>query len=106
VLGLPRGSARLIDAVRRWEPHPGAVAWSLRIWADAVRRPHYIHYRSRTWDFPHEVRETLEAALCALPTRAARELRELVQPLDDIYLANTSNDPFAARGDPWWKRRL
>ena len=31
----------------------------------------------------------LRAALHALPTKAARELRALVQPLDDLYLAHS-----------------
>jgi GrpB-like predicted nucleotidyltransferase (UPF0157 family) len=106
VRGLPHASARLVGAVARWEQSPGEVAWAVKIWAEAVRRPHYVHYRTGDWDFPHEFRERLEDALRALPPRAARELRELVRPLDEIYLANTSNNPFAARADPWWRRRL
>ena len=104
--GLPRASARLVGAVSRWEKFPGEVAWALKIWAEAVRQPHHVHYRTGDWDFPYELRDRLAAALRALPRPVARELRELVRPLDEIYLANTANDPFAARGDPWWRRRI
>ena len=106
VRGLPHASARLVGALNRSEQSPGGVAWALKIWGDAVRRPHHRHYRSQSWDFPYEVRASLEAAIRALPPRAARELLSLVRPLDEIYLANTSNDPYAPRGDPWWERRL
>ncbi|MFF8534320.1 hypothetical protein ACF07B_20650 [Streptomyces sp. NPDC015532] len=41
----------------------------------------------------------------ALPRQAARELRRLVQPLDDLYIAKTWPDPFASPGDGWWARR-
>lgn len=104
--GLPRASARLAGAVRRWEQHPGQIAWALKVWTDAVRDPHDRYYRDRSWEFPFEVRETLESALRGLPRRAARELFDLVRPLDETYLANTANNPFAARGDPWWHKRL
>ena len=104
--GLPRASARLTGAVSRWEKFPGEVALALKFWGEAVRRPHHVHYRTGGWDFPHELRDRLEDALRALPRKAGRELLELVRPLDEIYLANTVHDPFAARGDPWWHRRL
>jgi GrpB-like predicted nucleotidyltransferase (UPF0157 family) len=106
VRGLPHASARLVGAVSRWEKFPGEVAWAVKTWADAVRRPHYVHYRTGGWDFPYEFRDRLQDALRALPRHAARELLDLVRPLDEIYLANTCNDPFAPRGDPWWRRRL
>ncbi|GAA3433723.1 hypothetical protein [Kutzneria kofuensis] len=84
----------------------GTVAVALRIWAQVVRGPGPGVSHEKWCEFPFEQREILERALCRLPPRAARELRELVRPLDEIYLANTSNDPFAARGDPWWRRRI
>lgn len=107
--GLPRGSGSLVGAVHRWERErgtPGQVALCLRIWTQMVRRPNFGHYRRGWWDVEYEVRETLEAVLRCLPPRAARELRDMVRPLDEIYLANTAADPFAEPDDRWWRRRL
>ncbi|WP_406291653.1 hypothetical protein [Embleya sp. NBC_00896] len=50
-------------------------------------------------------RAVLELALHALPPRAARELRGMVQPLDDLYISQTWPDPFAPLDDGWWARR-
>jgi len=50
-------------------------------------------------------REVLEAAMHALPPQAARELRRLVKPLDDRYIAKTWPDTFASPDDGWWARR-
>ncbi|HEX5497464.1 MAG TPA: hypothetical protein VFX70_23135 [Mycobacteriales bacterium] len=41
-------------------------------------------------------REALRVALYALPPRAARELRALIQPLDERYLAHSIPDPGTA----------
>ena len=41
----------------------------------------------------------------SLPTKPARELRKLVEPLDDRYRAATVPDPFADPCEPWWARR-
>jgi hypothetical protein len=48
----------------------------------------------------------LENAMRTLPRMLARELRELVDPLDDRYRAVTVPDPFAAPDAPWWARRM
>ncbi|MEV6399866.1 hypothetical protein AB0M39_34625 [Streptomyces sp. NPDC051907] len=47
----------------------------------------------------------LELALHALPRRAARELRGMVEPLDDLYIARSRPDPHASPDDGWWARR-
>ncbi|MFF1558982.1 hypothetical protein [Streptomyces sp. NPDC058279] len=53
-----------------------------------------------------EVRSVLEAMCRVLPRRSARELRAVLTPLDERFLARTLNDPFASPQDPWWLRRL
>ncbi|MFD7262292.1 hypothetical protein [Streptomyces sp. NPDC059874] len=51
-------------------------------------------------------RGTLERVRLSLPRPAGRELRAVLAPLDERFLARTLNDPFAPPGDPWWCRRL
>ncbi len=53
-----------------------------------------------------DARAVLELALHALPARAARELRNLVEPLDELYLARSWPDPTRSPADGWWARRL
>lgn len=48
------------------------------------------------WDDPVVRRQALLLALCALPLGAARELRALVRPLDERYLARVDPDPDTA----------
>ncbi len=72
---------------------PTAVESSFRRWAHSVREP----YR-RLWDRgvdgcgvwnccgdPYEARELLDFVARALPRKSARELRERLEPLDDLY---------------------
>ncbi|MEU7601800.1 hypothetical protein [Streptomyces sp. NPDC041003] len=51
-------------------------------------------------------RDSLETVCLLLPPRARRELRAVLAPLDARFLARTLNDPYAARDEPWWGRRL
>ncbi|MFD7677271.1 hypothetical protein [Streptomyces sp. NPDC060187] len=44
-------------------------------------------------------------AMHALAPQAARELRRLVRPLDDLYIAKTWPDPFASPDAGWWVGR-
>lgn len=53
-----------------------------------------------------DARELLEQALHALPTGSARELRRLVAPLDERFLAATVHDPPRSAGLRWWVRRV
>ncbi|MFE7524618.1 hypothetical protein ACFU7Y_02740 [Kitasatospora sp. NPDC057542] len=51
-------------------------------------------------------RDLLEAALRALPTRAARELRAVVKPLDEVFLARVRPDPAHNGREEWWTHGL
>ncbi|MGW1495587.1 hypothetical protein [Streptomyces sp. NPDC002402] len=51
-------------------------------------------------------RAFLEELCCGLSRSSARELRMVLTPLDERFLARTLNDPFASSRDPWWRRRL
>lgn len=111
--GLARGSSRLAGAISRLESDrlwPGAVAQALRRWSQLAHRP------SRALSegcgcplcdpfFTTEVRAVLEVALHALPSRTARELRGLVEPLDELYLARSWPDPTVSPEEDWWVRR-
>jgi hypothetical protein len=50
-------------------------------------------------------RKLLERALRGLAVSASRELRRLVQPLDDLYCSRTIVDSCADPSQPWWLRR-
>ncbi|MFI5499349.1 hypothetical protein ACIA5E_09820 [Nocardia asteroides] len=50
-------------------------------------------------------RDVLEQALRVLSRDSARELRGLIRPLDERFLARTHSDPHAAADEPWWRRR-
>jgi hypothetical protein len=51
-------------------------------------------------------RAFLEELCSGLSGSSARELRLVLKPLDERFLARTLNDPFASPRDPWWRRRL
>lgn len=55
---------------------------------------------------PERCRGVLEALLHALSPRAARDLRALIEPLDERFLRRTVNDPFAPPDAPWWMSRV
>lgn len=48
----------------------------------------------------------LDRAVWFLRGKARRELRMVLDPIDECVLARTVNDPFAARDLPWWQRRI
>ncbi|MFE6049217.1 hypothetical protein ACFQ6N_00490 [Kitasatospora sp. NPDC056446] len=47
----------------------------------------------------------LAEALHVLPAPAARELRVLVEAMDDVLLRRTHHDPQTSPDLPWWRRR-
>ncbi|MEW2352457.1 hypothetical protein [Spirillospora sp. NPDC029432] len=108
--GLPSGSNALAAAIIRLERErfwPGAIALALRRWAQYARSDSSPPCGCPACDpfYLEDERQILETALHVLPVRIARELRSLLRPLDDIFLARTSPDPFAAPDLPWWRRR-
>jgi hypothetical protein len=58
--------------------------------------PEACHCPGCQWDDPVVCREALRTALHALPAKAARELRALIRPLDELYLARSIPDPDTA----------
>lgn len=106
---MPRGSGKLAGAVSRLEHDrfwPGAIAQALQQWSRTAHRPSLglsggcgctfcsLYYLT-------DERGVLEAAMHALAPEAARELRRLVKPLDDLYIAKTWPDPFAPPDAGW-----
>jgi hypothetical protein len=96
-----------LERERLW---PGAVAQALRRWSQVAHRP------SRALSggcgcplcnpfYTTDEHAVLELALHALPSRAARELREFVAPLDELYLARSWPDPTVSPDEGWWARR-
>ncbi|MFI2367036.1 hypothetical protein [Streptomyces sp. NPDC018833] len=71
----------------------GAVGEALAQWRQFVHQPNRRLYDPAysgctEWlccGDPLRARELLEGAICALPRRAARELRMIVLALDDLY---------------------
>ncbi|MGK5631819.1 hypothetical protein [Streptomyces sp. URMC 123] len=114
VAGLSGGSA---GAVARFEADEGLgdgdVARAFALWARAVRGPAHT-LRSGDDDcgvdaccHPHlAARDLLETAVLRLPSRAARELRALVRPHDEIYESRSLADPGAPASERWWRRRF
>ncbi|WP_199444411.1 hypothetical protein [Umezawaea beigongshangensis] len=111
--GLPRGSSHLAAAITRLEHqrlYPGAVTAALRAWSRTARSPR----RARSGGcgcplchpgHPSDERGVLELALHALPARAARELRTVLDPLDEHYRTRSHPDPHVSADHPWWARR-
>lgn len=94
---------RAIADLERARLRPGEIAEALDGWARLARGP------ARKLDNPAseacpccpgndqvEHRDVLRMALHALPTNAARELRALVQPLDEIFLSRSVPEPGTA----------
>jgi hypothetical protein len=88
---------------------PGAVAFAVTGWGRQARSPGNAHTSVEGFgvfpDFQGETpqsRSLLEIALRTLPSGAARELRAVVTPLDEMYLARVTPDP---RIDDlaWWR---
>ena len=81
-------SIRLLAELRR---HRASDSY-LREWSKFVRNPHHRRWlREHEAYFDHQVadalwaREQLEHMVCKLPRRSARELRKIVDALDDLY---------------------
>lgn len=105
--GLPRGSARLVSALAVLERHGlDSVAGALRVWRLEVRGQLVLTGCDHCDESPIEARRTLDAALRSLPPRPARELREMVAPLDALYVAKTVPDPSVHPDVPEWLRRM
>ncbi|MFF7212069.1 hypothetical protein ACFZAU_16285 [Streptomyces sp. NPDC008238] len=96
-------AAARLERERLW---PGALAQALLQWSRTARGlsggsvcplcdPFY----------KTDERTVLELALHALPSRPARELRSMVEPLDALYMARTCPDPYASPDAGWWARR-
>jgi hypothetical protein len=83
----------------------GSIARALWSWA-LEGKGRLVRYPCCCDEDPCQARWVLENAMRTLPRMLARELRELVDPLDDRYRAVTVPDPFAAPDAPWWARRM
>ena len=111
--GFARGSGGLASAVARLERdrlRPGEVAAALRQWSKVAHRPGLAVLGGCGCPLcnpyaMNEERDVLQLALYALPRSAARELRALVGPLDELYLARSWQDPSAPAHYAWWARR-
>ncbi|MFJ7587171.1 hypothetical protein ACIQZO_07195 [Streptomyces sp. NPDC097617] len=112
---VPGVSAATLAAIARVEHRRfqrGDTYRSLRHWhRTAYLRGPWIIYPAPDddlgcCDWVGFCRGTLETVCLLLPPRARRELRAVITPLDDRFLARTLGDPYAAPDDPWWQRRL
>ncbi|WP_226961940.1 MULTISPECIES: hypothetical protein [Streptomyces] len=94
--GLSRAALAEILHIERTRNYlwAGGTAEALRRWRTFVREPGHRLWDERTnggcliWACcgdPFEAREFLESVMRALSRRSARELRALVEPLDDLY---------------------
>lgn len=101
---IPRLSSRTMDAIRRLERerfHSDAIYHAVHEWRYSARTPSYSRCECCDRGFGRGI---LEIALHALPKRAARELRGLITPADDEYLARNLPDPKMPADLPWWHR--
>lgn len=111
IRGLSAATNRQIDRFERKNGlYSGDVAHAFRAWSQTLRRSHpavELSYGEGTtgWRDMH-ARTLLEAAMRTISTKARRELRKAVEPLDTRFLARTLNNPFAPTDLPWWHRRI
>jgi hypothetical protein len=85
---------RAIAELERTRLRPGEIAEALDGWSRFVRDPAGARDEVESGDCdPIVQREALCTALRALPTSAAGELRALLQPLDERYLARATAGP-------------
>ncbi|MFE0026840.1 hypothetical protein [Amycolatopsis sp. NPDC059021] len=116
-------TSHAIAVLERARLRPGAIAEALAGWSRFVRgpvraldeyTPEECPCPGCQWHDPVVRRETLRLALFALPVRAARELRALVEPLDEVYLSRSiplpatayirallTDNPLRAHFRPW-----
>jgi len=110
---LPGGSAALAAAVRRLEHEDPlfeycSVAAALKLWRHRATGPARLltapDSQCECGCLGPPPRELLEITIHRLPLRTARELREMVEAIDQRYRARTFPNPTAPPG-PWWRRR-
>ncbi|MGW6446601.1 hypothetical protein [Lentzea sp. NPDC055074] len=98
-------SAPAMRAIASYEHSPGAIARALTVWSRFVHGPLRViashEQGSLEWmccdeDDPGWSRTVLRSALHGLPAKAARELRALVRPLDELYLTRSIPSPDTA----------
>lgn len=111
--GVSRRTQSAISRIEARHLSPGAVGRALRSYRRLLRRPgRYLSLSSGGCPCCDDIepREDLATALRALPPRAHRELRRLVDPLDEEFLRRTLPDPNASRipwaADAWWRQRI
>ena len=112
VSGVPEGATaeiQRVEALRLW---PGAVGEALVRWAGVVYLPGRIdrvieaaQYHGCPCCDPSEPRDVLEQALAALTPGSRRALLSRVEPLDEVFLRRTVQNPHAPGDWPWWWRR-
>ncbi len=111
--GLGRGAAEAVARVEQQSLGEGAVARAFSVWKRSVHGP-ARHLRFRPDDCGHleccrthlAARDVLASAMRRLPTKAARDLRDLVGPYDEIFESRSLVDPGAPDTDAWWHRRF
>jgi hypothetical protein len=107
--GLSASANRQIAAFERGRGlSKGDVALAFRRWALRAGRPRSAeewHYGYSDVPTGH-IRTLLEVAAWNLRSRARRELRAALAPIDARILRRTVNDPFAPQHLPWWQRRI
>ncbi|KAA2255244.1 hypothetical protein F0L68_28920 [Solihabitans fulvus] len=94
---------------------PGDIANAVRSWSWLVHRPGAPPLARSYGTFVgceecdcygHDCmdsRSLLELALRALPPGAARELRRVVAPLDEVYLRRVLPNPVVGECLDWWR---
>lgn len=106
--GLPAGTARRIALLERSRLGPGTVRRALAGWKRTVHRRNIrdvLDEAACPCCDPAEDRDVLQQALNLLDPRSRRELRALVEPLDDLFQKWTVHDPQAGPDRPWWRQR-
>ena len=111
-LGRLSGPAQAqIIQLERTRLQPGLVEQALTRWAAIARAP-WDQLGSPYSDWcgvpdccpgPAEERDLLERAIYALPKKTARELRNIVQPLDLKILKRPDAVPYGNPPHCWWR---
>jgi hypothetical protein len=87
----------------------GCIAGAFVAWKRLVHGPIRQARTGGTWHgcdccYPPQLRELLDLAMQRLPKRSARELRRLLEPLDERFLKRTIQIR-GRPGGPWWTYR-
>lgn len=104
------GQAQIIQ-LERTRLSPGVIGQALARWSSIARSP-----RRRLPPLfadrcgqpaccpePADERAILEAAICALPLKTARELRLIVQRLDELIIQRQGIETHVRRMNRWWE---